>query len=679
MSKFSFFPSLFSLSALVLVLTPGAYFAQESDSLNLIEPIVLDAYQKTSAPESRAKSTAKISNEDLKQETTTLLSAINLNSGIQMEERSFGSYRLSVRGSTLRSPFGVRNVKVYLDEFLLSDASGDSYFQLIDPRELESLVVYKGPQGGSLGSENGGTVLLSTTEKDRLTLSLGSFGEFNSSLSKSFNLSKHRLSVFLGQNRSDGYREQSSLNKKTVLLKDRIRYHEKRELGLLLRYSSLRYETPGGITLEEWEKNPRSSRSRRGTSPSAIEQNASIENKTTLFGLSHRAKLSRHLSHFISLQGSYTHLENPFITNYEKRYERHGALRTYLSFEKNFRDLHLETRLGTELSESQISIKNYDNENGVATQVQNDDELKAKNHFFYLTQNLSYRNKLFLEAALSLESPFRGYRQNLGPKAEGARKFDLLTLPSLSVFYKLTDHLGLRGRISKGSSTPTLQELRASDQNINFQLSHESGWNKELGVSALFPGLFSAELTYFNFPLKNAITRELNPQGEEFFSNRGLISQKGWEFQMESTPRMKEASPFSFLLSGSYFEYKYEKYSSGEVDHSGKEVPGIPKLSLQGEVGALISRKLQIKARQFYRSKFALADSGQPQSKETWITNLHLSYPFKMENSSLSTFVSVDNIFNSKYSLGYDLNAFGGRYYNPAPSRGLRVGLDILF
>ena len=33
--------------------------------------------------------------------------------GVRMEERTPGSYRLSIRGSLLRSPFGIRNVKVY--------------------------------------------------------------------------------------------------------------------------------------------------------------------------------------------------------------------------------------------------------------------------------------------------------------------------------------------------------------------------------------------------------------------------------------------------------------------------------------------------------------------------------------------------------------------------------------
>ena len=69
----------------------------------------------------------------------SLLPAINALPGVRMEERSPGSYRLSLRGSLLRSPFGVRNVKVYIDEFPLTDAGGNTYLNLIDPRSINRI------------------------------------------------------------------------------------------------------------------------------------------------------------------------------------------------------------------------------------------------------------------------------------------------------------------------------------------------------------------------------------------------------------------------------------------------------------------------------------------------------------------------------------------------------------
>jgi len=48
-----------------------------------------------------------------KQPSNSFVAAANTLPGIRMEERSPGSYRLSIRGSLLRSPFGIRNVKIY--------------------------------------------------------------------------------------------------------------------------------------------------------------------------------------------------------------------------------------------------------------------------------------------------------------------------------------------------------------------------------------------------------------------------------------------------------------------------------------------------------------------------------------------------------------------------------------
>jgi len=62
-----------------------------------------------------------------------------------MEERSPGSYRLSMRGSLLRSPFGVRNIKIYMDDLPLTDATGNTYLNLIDLNQLSSIEITSKP------------------------------------------------------------------------------------------------------------------------------------------------------------------------------------------------------------------------------------------------------------------------------------------------------------------------------------------------------------------------------------------------------------------------------------------------------------------------------------------------------------------------------------------------------
>jgi iron complex outermembrane recepter protein len=44
---------------------------------------------------------------------------------------------------------------------------------------------------------------------------------------------------------------------------------------------------------------------------------------------------------------------------------------------------------------------------------------------------------------------------------------------------------------------------------------------------------------------------------------------------------------------------------------------------------------------------------------------------------SMTAFLTADNLLDQAYSLGYDLNAVGGRYYNAAPRRSWSAGLLI--
>ncbi len=101
------------------------------------------------------------------QTSQSLVPALNTIAGVRMEERSPGSYRLSLRGSLLRSPFGVRNVKVYLNEYPLTDAGGNTYFNALAANAINTIEIIKGPDGSLFGANSGGVVTInSTVQKD---------------------------------------------------------------------------------------------------------------------------------------------------------------------------------------------------------------------------------------------------------------------------------------------------------------------------------------------------------------------------------------------------------------------------------------------------------------------------------------------------------------------------------
>jgi iron complex outermembrane receptor protein len=54
-----------------------------------------------------------------------------------------------------------------------------------------------------------------------------------------------------------------------------------------------------------------------------------------------------------------------------------------------------------------------------------------------------------------------------------------------------------------------------------------------------------------------------------------------------------------------------------------------------------------------------------------------VGYKQIFDKLTLDVFAGGDNLFDVKYSLGNDINGFGGRYYNAAPGRNYFVGVSV--
>jgi len=170
-----------TLLALALLITSAAYAQTDTIKLN---PITIKGYYQTQPLLRAVAAVSLIDSAQFKnQPSHSLVSLVNTAPGVRMEERSPGSYRLSLRGSLLRSPFGIRNVKIYIDDFPLTDAGGNTYLNSLDMAGIESLEIFKGPEASIFGANTGGAVLISTNLKPinqlNLTSTAGSYGLFH--------------------------------------------------------------------------------------------------------------------------------------------------------------------------------------------------------------------------------------------------------------------------------------------------------------------------------------------------------------------------------------------------------------------------------------------------------------------------------------------------------------------
>jgi len=139
---------------------------EESDSLLTLDEVTIRAFEQNRKA-SLTASTVKIIDRNVAEmhNKTSFVHAFNTITGVRMEERSPGSYRLNIRGSSLRSPFGVRNTKVYWNDLPFTDPGGNTYFNQFAYNNFSSIEIFKGPAGSMYGAGTGGLILINNLDR----------------------------------------------------------------------------------------------------------------------------------------------------------------------------------------------------------------------------------------------------------------------------------------------------------------------------------------------------------------------------------------------------------------------------------------------------------------------------------------------------------------------------------
>ena len=621
---------------------------------------------------------------------TSFVPAINTIAGVRMEERSPGSYRLSIRGSLLRSPFGVRNIKVYLDEFPLTDAGGNSYLNALDISSVGQVQILKGPQSSIYGANSGGVVLIQPLQEtgDSTTLNFnalgGSYGLFQENIQLGKKWDKYQFLLSQSYQRSDGYRDHSAMDRKYIQLFQKYDYSASANLKALLFYSDLHYNTPGGLTAAQFALDPRLSRQATAFTKSAIEQQAAIYSKTVYGGVSNEWKISPSLKHVASLYTSYTDFKNPFITNYEHRKEFTTGLRTYLEYQRMREDLNWTLNIGLESTQTHSDISNFDNNQGQRGAVQSEDELKAASNFAFAHLNVDFLDKWLLE--LSASANLYKYRyESLAPVVVGRQtnKFDLQFMPRVALSYLASSQFSLRASVSKGYSPPTISEIRASDQVINADLQPEYGWNYETGFKyETASRRVFVDVTGFYYKLNSAIVRRLNEGDAEFFINAGGTKQWGVETAISAWLIAQNANHFvaGLQLRNAYTwsKFNFSNYQDATNDYSGNALTGVPKNTVVSSADLQFQKGWSVFVQHNYTATIPLNDANTVYADKYHLLQAKLSWRnLKVGKSPLTLFVGADNLLDQTYSLGNDLNAAGNRYFNAAAGRNFYAGLQL--
>ncbi len=673
-----------------LILLSFSLFSQsaisDSSDVKTLSEVIIKAYEQNRKLIDIAAPVAVTGQSQLNRfSNMSILPALNITPGVSMEERSPGSYRLNIRGSSLRSPFGVRDVKIYLDDIPLTDPSGNTYLNQLSFYNFQSLEIIKGPAGSLYGASIGGAMLIHTlpvnwTSGAIVDYSYGSFATNNINANIRFGDDGHQNNFNYTHQSSNGYRQQTQMRRDIANWQTALKVTDKQTLKAFMSYGDLYYQTPGALTKAQYDSNAVQAR------PGSIAAQAAIFQKNFLLGLSNEYQISDDWKNVTAAYGTYTDFINPGLRVYELRKEPHFGGRTVFQYKKQISETVLQFNIGAEAQKGFFNTRDYGNNKGVADSLETDNNINLWQYMIFAQADVKFKNGWIITAGTSLnKSSLQFVNLYTRPPSNATaqtRTFENKLPPHLGVLKKITETISVYANVARGFSTPTSAELLSSNGLLGTNLQPEDGMDYELGFrGSLFRNRLYFDISGFLFHLHNTIVQRIDTTGVYYYVNAGSTKQNGIESYI-SYQLVDNAKGFissaKLFVSYAWHDFHYGSFEQLTADYSGNKMPGVAPQTIISGLDIFIKNCFYINATYNYTASIALNDANSAFASSFNLFGARIGYKKTCSKKfSLEIFAGGDNLFNTKYSLGNDINAAANRYYNAAAGRNFYIGIIL--
>ena len=663
---------------------------EKSDTARTLDEVTVKAFEQNRNLSSSIFSVKQIDLNNADRTTkTSLVNSFNSIAGVRMEERSPGSYRINIRGSSLRSPFGVRNVKVYWNDIPITDPGGTTYFNQFAFNNFSTIEIFKGPAGSMYGAGTGGLILLNNLDRWQPGVSLdyltGSYKLQNIFISARFGTKENKNQITYAHNQSDGYRIQSNMRRDNFSWQSVLKSSDKQQISASLLFTDMYYQTPGALTLAEYTASPKMARPAGSGFPSAVNAQASIFQKNIIAGFTNTSTIHPYLKNTITFYGAFSQIKNAAIRNYERRNEPGFGGRTYFTFlkkqnEQNYTRFQLIA--GSEFQEGYFNTQVSKNKNGSPDSLQTNDDIKYSTYNIFIQSDISIKESWLINAGISLNKTKVNFsRLNRYPVLQQGRNYRNEIAPRISLKKVIAENSYLKATVSRGFSPPTIAELLPSTGVISTELEAEYGWNYELTAGYdIFHRKLRLEATGFYFKLNNALVQRRDISGADYFVNAGDIKQKGVEITADVSinPTNNSIENYRINAAFTYTNFRYGSFIKGPDNFSGKIVPSVPGNTFSLLADIQLKNGAYLNSTYYLASKIFLNDANTASANPYQLLGVRLGWKKPLRKKyKLNFYAGADNLLDETYSLGNDINATANRFYNAAPPRNYYAGVSF--
>ncbi|SFB83689.1 iron complex outermembrane recepter protein [Parapedobacter composti] len=627
----------------------------------------------------------------------SLQQALNTVPGVRMDQSTLADSRISIRGNGVRSPWGIRAVKVYLNDIPITEADGTTRIEAIDVNTIGRAEIIKGPASSIYGAGTAGVL--------NFQLQRAPYGERNvalSALTGRFGLNRvtsayrsggDRVNSYVayGWQEYDGYRTHSSDMRRFVTGNFQLFPNDKQIITVLLNRTSQFSQIPGALTQDELDDNPTQANA------SNVEKAAGRNQHWTRVGIGQQYRFNSRFTNSTSVFSYFYDLDHPLAFAYIRNYYQSYGGRTRFSYDLDLPLLPTVFTLGAEFNQGLTKGSQYRNEQGKEGPITANIDYQNTAYALFFQSETRLSRKTLFTLGLGVNSLQYRVSDYLAPHQSGAKRFTPVAMPRAALSHTIHDALTLHASIGTGFTPPTTAEIKLADGSINARLRAERAVNYEVNAKGVLTHSrrLSYDLSLFWMNMSDELIAQSVQQGITIYNNAGKTTHRGieaafsWLLLDDRNSRwLQRLRPYAAVT---YSDFTFADYKTLDASNTvtavydGNRLTGIAPWVVSAGIDCHTKAGFYAHCDYLYSDRLALNDANTAYHPSYHVLNAKVGYSHVFSKRiKTSIYGGVDNLLNQQYSAFVALNAVsysGGQppYYNPSPSRNGYGGINFSY